>query len=161
LKILKNIDGDIGFEGLDQEDFQTVLRAAGETETTQENIHDWLYLDKGDPGFQLMTDLEIAADVMDSAIEEESDNELDELQEYKIEKKHLSSSKDGIDAAVNYVDSLTNQKLPECDEHLGTMMESLIIEQQQRFVQTKFDTFFKPPLLCSKTNATSEFSVDE
>jgi hypothetical protein len=29
-----------------------VLRAAGETETTQENIQDWLELDEGDPGFQ-------------------------------------------------------------------------------------------------------------
>jgi hypothetical protein len=29
-----------------------VLRAAGETETTQENIQDWLQLDQGDPGFE-------------------------------------------------------------------------------------------------------------
>jgi hypothetical protein len=45
----------------EQEDFQTVLRAAGETETTQENIQDWLELDEGDPGFQLLTKEEIAA----------------------------------------------------------------------------------------------------
>jgi hypothetical protein len=31
-----------------------VLRAAGETETTQENIQHWLELDEGDPGFQLL-----------------------------------------------------------------------------------------------------------
>jgi hypothetical protein len=36
-----------------REDFQTVLRAVGETETTQENIQDWLQLNEGDPGFQL------------------------------------------------------------------------------------------------------------
>jgi hypothetical protein len=36
-----------------------VLRAAGETETTQENIQDWLQLDEGDPGFQLLTQEEI------------------------------------------------------------------------------------------------------
>jgi hypothetical protein len=35
-----------------------VLRAAGETETTQENIQDWLQLDEGDPGFQLLVSLE-------------------------------------------------------------------------------------------------------
>jgi predicted DsbA family dithiol-disulfide isomerase len=40
--------------GLEQEDFQTVLRAAEQTETTQENIQDWLQLDEGDPGFQLL-----------------------------------------------------------------------------------------------------------
>jgi hypothetical protein len=38
-----------------------VLRAAGETETTQENIQDWLELDEGDPGFQLLTEEEITA----------------------------------------------------------------------------------------------------
>jgi uncharacterized protein YehS (DUF1456 family) len=37
-----------------------VFRAAGETETTQENIQDWLQLD-GDPGFQLLTEEEITA----------------------------------------------------------------------------------------------------
>jgi hypothetical protein len=37
-----------------------VLRAAGETETTQENIQDWLELDEGDPEFQLLREKEIA-----------------------------------------------------------------------------------------------------
>jgi hypothetical protein len=37
------------------------MRAAGETETTRENIQDWLQLDEGTPGFQLLTDEEIAA----------------------------------------------------------------------------------------------------
>jgi hypothetical protein len=37
-----------------------VCRAAGETETVQENIQDWLELDEGDPGFQLLTEEEIA-----------------------------------------------------------------------------------------------------
>jgi hypothetical protein len=31
-----------------------VLRAAGENEPMQENFHDWLELDEGDPGFQLL-----------------------------------------------------------------------------------------------------------
>jgi hypothetical protein len=38
-----------------------VLRAAGETGTTQENTQVWLELDEGDPGFQLLTEEEIAA----------------------------------------------------------------------------------------------------
>jgi hypothetical protein len=81
------------------------LRAAGETETTQ-NIQEWLELDEGDPGVQLLTEEEIAADVIkDSAMEEESDNELDEPQESTIKKKLLSSTRDGTDAVINYEDS--------------------------------------------------------
>jgi hypothetical protein len=38
-----------------------VLGAAGETETTQENIQDWIELDEGDTGLQLLTEEEIAA----------------------------------------------------------------------------------------------------
>jgi hypothetical protein len=36
-----------------------MLRAAGETETTQENIQDWLQLDEGDPGFQFLSEEKI------------------------------------------------------------------------------------------------------
>jgi hypothetical protein len=69
------------FEGLEQEDFQTVLKATGETETMQENIQGLLELDEGDPGFQLLTEEDIFGDVIkDSAMKEESDKELDELQ---------------------------------------------------------------------------------
>jgi hypothetical protein len=35
-----------------------VLKAAGDTETTQRNIRDWLELNEGDPGFQLLTEKE-------------------------------------------------------------------------------------------------------
>jgi hypothetical protein len=41
-----------------------VLRAAGETKTMQENIQDWLELDERDPGFQLLTEDEIAAVIL-------------------------------------------------------------------------------------------------
>jgi hypothetical protein len=37
------------------------LRAAGETETTQENIKDWLQLHERDSEFQILTEEEIAA----------------------------------------------------------------------------------------------------
>jgi hypothetical protein len=36
-----------------------VLTAAGETETKQENIRDWLELDEGGLGFQLLTEEEL------------------------------------------------------------------------------------------------------
>jgi hypothetical protein len=115
-----------------------LLRAARETETTQENIQHWLELNEGDHGFQLLIEEVIAADVIkDSAMEEESDNELDELQELAIKKKLLSSTSDGIDAVVSYVDSSKNKKLQEYYEHLRTVREILIKEQQQRSVQTK------------------------
>jgi hypothetical protein len=96
-------------------------------------------------------------------MEEESDNELDELQKSSIKKKRLSSPRDGIDAVINYVDSSTDQKLQEYYGHLITVRDILrvIKEQQQRSVQTELDSFFKPALLRSKISTTSEPSIDE
>jgi hypothetical protein len=48
-------------EALEQEDFQTLLRAAGKTETTQENIQDWFQLVEEGPGFQLLSEEDISA----------------------------------------------------------------------------------------------------
>jgi hypothetical protein len=128
----------------------------------QENTPEWLQLDEAHAGFQLLSEEEIAADVnKDSALEEESDNELDELHKSRIEKKFLRSARDGSDAVINYVDSSTNQKTQEHYEYLRTLREILIKEQQQRSVQTKLDSFFKPALLRSETSTTSESSIDE
>jgi hypothetical protein len=38
-----------------------VFRATGETETTQQNIQDWIEMDEGDPEFQLVIEAEIDA----------------------------------------------------------------------------------------------------
>jgi Mg2+ and Co2+ transporter CorA len=46
-------------------------------------------------------------------------------------------------------------------EHIRTMRDILIKERQQRSVQTKLDSFFKPALLHSKRSATTESSMDE
>jgi hypothetical protein len=119
-------------------------------------------LDEEDPGFQLLREEEIPADVIkNSATKEESDNKLHELQESAIKKKRLSFARDGIDAVINYVDFSTNQKLQEYYEHLRTVREVLIKKQQQRSVQTKLDGSFKPALLRSKTSTNSESSIDE
>jgi hypothetical protein len=42
-----------------------------------------------------------------------------------------------------------------------TVREILIKEQQQMSLETKLGSFFKPALLSSKTNTTSESSMDE
>jgi hypothetical protein len=47
-----------------KEGFQNASSAAGKTETTQENIQDWLELAEGDPGFQFLTEEEITAVIL-------------------------------------------------------------------------------------------------
>jgi hypothetical protein len=101
-----------------------------------ENTKDRLEFDEGDAGVQLLTEEGIAEDIIkDFTMKEESDTKLDELQESPITNK-LSSARDGIDAVMKYVVSSTSKKLQEYYEHLRTVREILIKEQQQRYVHS-------------------------
>jgi hypothetical protein len=51
--------------------------------------------------------------------------------------------------------------LQENCEPLKAVRKIIITKQQQRFVQTKLDSFFKPALLHSKTSTISESSINE
>jgi hypothetical protein len=50
----------------------------------------------------------LTANVKSSAVEEGSNNELDEPQEFTIKKKFLGLGRDGIDVVISYVGSSTN-----------------------------------------------------
>jgi len=64
--------------------------------------------DEGDPEFQQLTEEKIASSVMASALEEGSDNELNEPHEFTIKKKLLSCARNSVDAVISYVGSSTN-----------------------------------------------------
>ena len=77
---------------------------------------------EGDPWFLHLTKEEIATGVVKaSAMEEGSDNELNELQEHTIKKKLLSCIRDGTGAVINYVGSSRNWELHAYYEHLQTV----------------------------------------
>jgi predicted DNA-binding transcriptional regulator YafY len=133
--------------GVEPKDFRIVLRARGEIETTREKVQD-LKLDEGGLGFQDLTEEEIPADVVKvSAMEDGSDNELDEPQESAINMKLLSSTRDNIGAVINYVGSSTNRERQAYYEHLRTARETVIKEQQPRSIQAKLYSFLKHTLL--------------
>jgi hypothetical protein len=84
-----------------------------------------------------MTEEEIAADVLKAlAMEEGSDKELNEPQQLTI-KKLFSCRRNDFYAVISYVGCLTNQELQAYYEHLRTVREILIKEQQERSVPTK------------------------
>jgi glycine cleavage system pyridoxal-binding protein P len=114
----------------------------------------------GYKSFAHLTEEEIPAGVVKaSAMDEGSDNELDEPQETAIKKKLLSSTRNGNDTVINFVGSSTNQELQAYYAHLRSVTENLIKEEHQRSVHENCDNFFKPTLLHSKTSTSSESSI--
>lgn len=89
---------------------------------------------------------EISADFFKASdVHERLDNELDGSQESTV-KNLRNSAIDDISAVINYVVSLINQELQVYYEHLGTVRDIFVKEQQQRSVQAKLHSFFKPEL---------------
>jgi hypothetical protein len=58
-----------------------------------------------------VTEEEITANGKTSAVEEGSDNQLDEPQEFTTIKKFLELGRNGIVVVINYVGSSTDQEL--------------------------------------------------
>jgi len=69
-----------------------------------------------------------------------------------------SSSRDCTDAVVNYLVSSTNRELQEYYANIIiTARKFLIKESQQKSVQTKPNSFFKPELLVQKQEKILSF----
>jgi hypothetical protein len=85
--------------------------------------------------FTNLTGKEIAADVVKaSTMEEGSHNKLNEPQDSTMNNKLLCSTTNDIDTVMNYVSSSTIPEWQTHCEHLNTMKEIALKEEQQRSV---------------------------
>ncbi|KAG7169541.1 Tigger transposable element-derived protein 7-like 53 [Homarus americanus] len=120
--ILKDVDD---FEGSEVADYHHNMKKADEDTITEENVLEWLHSDEGDPGFQLMTEEEIAASC--AAPEEDDDDSEDE--DITLFGLKLSAVRAGLDTAIEYLHAITND--PSYKITTPTF-------------QTKTDSFFHP-----------------
>ena len=76
--LLINADPDYDFEGFEATDFYHVLQHAGKKDITLDDVQDWLEENEVDPGYQVLSDEEIVAEVV-STKESSSSDEDDEM----------------------------------------------------------------------------------
>ncbi|KAK3890070.1 hypothetical protein Pcinc_005985 [Petrolisthes cinctipes] len=69
-----------GFEGFEANDFKKLLHKAGEKNVTEDDVRDWIEENESDPGCQVLSMDEIAAEVTEGDKEESSDDDDEELQ---------------------------------------------------------------------------------
>ena len=139
-RLIADEDTEVNFEGCQAEDFLSLLRRGGEVSTSIDDITDWLDELDLDPGYEVLSEADIAASVVVSEEEENSDEE----ETMKVPKVKLSTLRTYIDALIDYS---SYSQLPEMAHHYGNLrkIRELIIEEQHMGgSQTKISSFFGP-----------------
>ena len=124
-KLIADGDTKVNFEGCQAEDFLHILQRGGEVSTSIDDITEWLdelYLD---PGYEMLTEVDIVTSVV--AAEKEKSSDEEEVME--ASKVKLSTLRTYIDSLIAYS---TYNQLPEMAHHYGNlrMIRELIIKEQ-------------------------------
>ncbi|KAG7176389.1 Tigger transposable element-derived protein 7-like 64, partial [Homarus americanus] len=104
-------------DGFENDDFCECLRLAGEHQVCSNDISEWLEADDGDPGYQILSEAEIAASVQNQGDDEDNDDV--ETSNFKGEK--LFDMHDWIDRIIGHIDYSNDPAFHLHYEHLRTL----------------------------------------
>ncbi|XP_045127992.1 tigger transposable element-derived protein 7-like [Portunus trituberculatus] len=99
-KLLQNTEPDYDFEGFEAGDFQRVLQRADEKDVTLEDVQEWLDENDADPGYQILSDEEIAVEVTGTHESSSSDDK----HEMPVTLPRLSEMSCCMDTVLQFVE---------------------------------------------------------
>lgn len=134
-------DADIDLEGLEVSDFCRTIHNNIGGEVAEEDILEWLEVDEGDPGYNIMTESEIADEVMNQKNEDGSEDSEEE--ETTLRKIKLSVVRSHLDDLITFIDYSSDNEIQLYYTHFRNFRELIIKKQRTSKVQTKLDSFFK------------------
>jgi hypothetical protein len=143
--LLNNIDANLQFTACEVSDSHRTIWNVGEKKVTEDAILQWLEEDESDPGYQVMTEREIAEEVLahDKTNEERDDEEEEE--EWppicKIKKCELRSH---LEDLITFIDSSCDLEVQSYYSHSRAFREIIIRKHQTSKTQRTSDAFFKP-----------------
>ena len=148
-KLLMPREGDdmADFEGFDGghevQDFFELLRKAGEKDVTRADVQNWMDDGDADPGYEMLTPAEIAAQVSQQDADKEEEEDAED--EFPYKKVKLATLRQHCDELLDYTEY---SKLKEAANFYSTlrMLRETIIREQHTVTgrQTKIDSFFAP-----------------
>ena len=138
--LLDGTAADQDFGGFETGDFNTHIARAG-LPTDEDDVDNWLNVDEGDPGHQLLTQEEIIEEVVGGEMLQEDDDD-DEGQARALIPS-LSVVRNSIDNIITYVENTTNVDLNVYYTSFREFRHK-ICNLQFRGRQTTLDTFFRP-----------------
>ncbi|KAG7157467.1 Tigger transposable element-derived protein 7-like 19 [Homarus americanus] len=141
-KLLYIVEVGYDFEGFEARDFHHILKRAGENDVTEDDIRNWLEDTEGDPGYQLLTEEEIADEVL---VGDSRDSEDEEDKEPLPKKPKLSVIRESTDNVISYIElSAESNDVQHYYQHFRAFRELIIQRQHHQGKKMKLDSFFKP-----------------
>ncbi|KAG7176854.1 Tigger transposable element-derived protein 7-like 52, partial [Homarus americanus] len=120
--LLYNVEVEYDFEGFEARDFHRILQ------------RNWLEDTEGDPGYQVLTEKEIAFEVL---VGDSRDSEDEEDDEPLPKKPKLSVIRESTDNVISYIElSAETDDVQHYYEHFRAFRELIIQRQHQQFVPT-------------------------
>ena len=131
------------FHGFEAEDFSHMLASGGE-EASPQDVEDWLGMDEGDPGHQLLSEQEIVDSVLRGEEEDDDDDDDDDEEPTTFTIK-LSQAREHLDELIHLVDVRSRDFSVTDYENLRCVRRKIIELQHARGRQTKISSFFRTP----------------
>ena len=148
-KLLTQREGDdmADFEGFDGghevQDFFELLRKAGEKDVTRADVQNWMDDTDTDPGYEVLTPAEIAAQVSQQDADEEEEDDAEDEVLYK--KVKLATLRNHCDELLDYTEYSALKEASSFYSSLRMLRETIIREQHTvPGRQSKIDSFFAP-----------------
>lgn len=139
--LLDDEDAELDLEGLEVTDYCRTIQNIGVEEAAEEDVLQWLEEDEGDPGYHIMTESEIADEVM--TLEDEDGSGDNEEEETAVPKTKLSVIRSHLDDIITFMDNSSDIEIQLYYTHFRNFRELIIKKQQTSKVQSKLDGFFK------------------
>ncbi|KAF2353176.1 DDE superfamily endonuclease domain [Trinorchestia longiramus] len=155
-KLLYDAEVEYDFEGFEARDFHRILRRAGEGKVSKDDVRTWLDDTESDPGFQVMTEEEIAHDVLAGDNRDDSSDEGEDDEPLPTKPK-LSVVRESLDNLISYIDLSPESEIQQYYPHFRTFREIIIHKQHQSGKQLKLNSFFKP----ARPNIAEAVEADE
>ncbi|KAK3876830.1 hypothetical protein Pcinc_018404 [Petrolisthes cinctipes] len=129
----------VGFDGFEARDFQRLLHSAGERDVTLADVQDWLDDNESDPGYEVLSTQQIAAQVTQD--DNVSSEDEDKVQHKKLKMSTLRSY---VDALLEHTEYSQLEKTSSYYTTICMLRESIIKEQHMGGRQLKLYSFFTP-----------------
>jgi hypothetical protein len=138
-KLLQDMEPENHFKGFETSDFQAIMKRSG-GDVSESSVEQWLVNDDSDPGYQILSQEEIADSVLQGS--EEDDDVIEEESASSCPK--LSIIRNHMDDMILYTRASSDLEVLAYYGHFSQFHSIIIKKQHASGKQLKIDSFFQP-----------------
>ena len=141
-RLLYDVDVSVvDFAGFEVQDFRRMFNAGGE-DVANDNVQNWLEMDEGDPGQELLSEEEIIEAVLKPSQQEEEEEDSDDEENTCFTIK-MSTAREYLDQLITFIDQRPKDFSIVDYDQLRSIRRKVIELQHTTGKQTSITSFFR------------------